>query len=72
MTTATDTITVHLVHSVGGLLAEITGLPVVVCPGSHHRIYELAAEALHARYPELVIRSSEVGDDQVLFWCERI
>ena len=72
MTTATDTLTIRLVHSVGGLMAEITGLPVVVGPGSHNRIYELAAEALHARYPELVIKESSVEDDQVLFWCEAV
>jgi hypothetical protein len=69
---ATDTLTVRLVHSVGGLLAEITGLPVIVGPGSHNQTYELAAEALHARYPELVIKESAVEDDQVLFWVERV
>ena len=67
---ATDTLTVKLVNSVGGLLAEISGLPVVVGPGSHNRIYDLAAEALQARYPELVIKESAVEDDQVLFWVE--
>jgi hypothetical protein len=74
MSTATDTITVTLIHSVGGLMAEITGLPVIAAPSyiRHGIQYELAAEALRARYPNLLIKSSSVEDDQVLFWVEHI
>ena len=75
MTTVTDTITVHLVHSTSGLMAEIEGLPVQAGPEyvRHARNRELAAEALQARYPELVIRaSSSQGETGFVFWCEAL
>ena len=75
MSTAIDTVTVRLIHSTSGLLAEIDGLPVQAGPEyvRHARNRELAAEALQARYPELVIRSSSSqGETSFVFWVERV
>lgn len=73
MSTAIDTITVRLIHSTSGLLAEIDGLPVQAGPEyvRHARNRELAVEALQARYPELVIRSSSSqGETGFIFFVE--
>lgn len=75
MSTAIDTITVKLIHSVSGLLAEVEGLPVQ--PGPEYvakaRQRELAAEALQARYPHLVIRSAwSQGDTGYVFQVEHV
>ena len=75
MSTATETITIHLIHSVGGLMAEVEGLPVQAGPEYVRvaRNRELATEALHARYPQLVIRSASAqGETGYALWCESV
>lgn len=72
---ATETITIVLVHSTSGLLAEITGLPVQAGPEYIRtaRNRELAAEALKAKYPQLVIRSATAqGETGYIFFCEAV
>lgn len=75
MSTAVDAITITLIQAVGGLTAEINGLPVQIGPDyvRQHRNYELAAEALRAKYPQFVIRGSWVqGETSYVFLVERL
>lgn len=71
----TITATIKLVHSVGGLMAEITDLPRFegTAWARHARLTEAAAEVLHAAYPELVIvGASQVDETTMQLWCERV
>lgn len=72
MSTTTAAPTIHLVQSMDGLMAEVSDLPAVGGPEylAHALKYEAAAEALHAQYPELVIKQSCVEDSFVVFWVE--
>ena len=70
-----DRITVTLIHSLSGLLAEVEGLPVQ--PGPEYvakaRNRELAEEALKARYPELLVRgASSQGETGYVLFVERV
>lgn len=62
----TETITIKLVHSVGGLMAEVTGLPAFTGPEYQRRALqqEAAVEALKAQYPQLVVTKWECVDSQ--------
>lgn len=75
MSTATDTIAVTLIHAVAGLTAQIDGLPIQSGPAyvRQRRNYELAADALKVKYPQLVITGSWVqGETSYVFLCERL
>lgn len=75
MSTATDQLTITLVHSVGGLLADVEGLPLQVgAPWVRQaRLEELAVAAVKARYPELVpVTTSYEAEDRVWVYLERV
>lgn len=72
---ATETITVKLVHSTSGTLAEIHGLPQQ--PGPEYiakgLLRELAEEALRSEYPALKIRAAwSCGDTGYVLQVEAL
>lgn len=75
MATATDTVTIELIHSTSGLLAEVEGLPMQVGPEwvRTARNRELAEAALKEKYPQLlVIGATSQGETGYVLLCEHV
>ena len=75
MSIATETITITLVHSPSGLLAEVDNLPLQTGPiyVRNLRLVEAAIDALAERYPQLTVRGLSVdAETRVVLWCEAI